>query len=155
MPDLITHFGTAYFTERITGRPSLRILFYAGVLLPDLLTRPIYILIPDLYWPLMPLHTPVGLVVTCLLFATFFEESIRKKAFAALFSGALLHLGVDQLQGNLIGGYELLYPFTWDYYSLKLFGPDDSLYIVPPLILVMAITEGVIRHRRRSRKGTP
>ncbi|MFC1718855.1 hypothetical protein ACFL6S_34705 [Candidatus Poribacteria bacterium] len=72
MPDLVTHISAAYLVRR--GTKSIAqagALFYLGVILPDLLTRPVNILLPPLYWFVMPLHTPLALTMVCLLLSYF------------------------------------------------------------------------------------
>ncbi len=68
MPELVTHISAAYIVSRGTKSiTQTAALFYLGAILPDLLTRPVNILLPPLYWFVRPLHTPLALTMVCLL----------------------------------------------------------------------------------------
>ena len=64
-------------------------------MLPDVLSRPFYILFPALHWWVMPLHTPVGMVIVCWSIAGLFQSSERRRVFIALAGGVFVS-GLDQ-----------------------------------------------------------
>ena len=93
MPDLLSHYAVAHLAVQRWRRP-VAVLFLLGTLLPDLLTRPLYILWPQTYWLVMPLHTPVGFAIMGWMIAALFPNGERRSVFWALLLGALLHFSV-------------------------------------------------------------
>lgn len=147
MPDLVTHTAAAYFA----GRPFLdrhkRILLYLGAILPDVLTRPFYILIPNLYYYTIGIHTPIFMLIVIALFAEFFEPGIRKTAFLYLLLGVLFHFALDILQKHLSTGYYWLFPFSWHSFEIGLFWPNQVIPFIPLWILGVFVMEFIIRKR--------
>jgi hypothetical protein len=149
VPDLATHLATGYLvaeTRQGVSREA-KTLFLVGNLLPDLLTRPFYTFFPGLYWAFAPLHTPVGLVLACSVASCAFEKRLRGAAFRALALGAALHLLLDALQKRVVDTYGILFPFAWKDVYVGLFWPDESLYVLPVLVVAILAREAV-RHSR-------
>lgn len=150
MPDLVTHTFSAYLLGYHRVLRDVRWLFYFAVLLPDLITRPIYILRPQWLDFTVAMHTPIFMVFVCLLLAELFDETLRKPARRALLAGCGLHFLLDLLQRHLASGYFWLFPFSWKSFEVGLFWPEATLPLVPVWILAMVCFE-VIRHLRRQR----
>lgn len=150
MPDLVAHLASGYVCAApFWGRTSVRLLFWTGVLLPDLLTRPFYILFPPAFWPVMPMHTPIGyLCAVGLLVQVFAERHLRKTAFWSLSAGGLLHFALDALQRHIGDGYHWLFPLSWCSYSEGLFWPEDSLQVLPWCVGVIILNELWFRTQR-------
>jgi membrane-bound metal-dependent hydrolase YbcI (DUF457 family) len=119
-------------------------------MLPDLLTRPAYILFPDLFWFVFPLHTPLVLLFVCYACSFFFEEVHRQCVFTALFAGAFGHILLDFIQKSFTLSYAPLFPFSYARFSLNLLDPDDTLLLIPVLLVVIA---GVWLARHIKNKG--
>ena len=151
MPDLITHVSVAYFLRKPFRISAHTPLFFLGTILPDILTRPVYIIFPNLYRFVYPLHTPFTLILVCALISYFFEEKTRKVVFSSLFLGVLLHLLLDVFQKHLIGSNFWLFPFSDIDVGFGLFWQDDSVYAVP-LLLLMIIVSKIFFSSRLSRK---
>ena len=149
MPDLLTHFSVAYLLRRNAKTPHLRATFYLGAILPDIVTRPVYILYPKAFWAIMPLHTPIALTLLCLLISYVFHNSIRKIVFANLTLGVYLHLFLDLFQKHITPEYRWLFPFSWKAYEIGLFWPEASLYALPFVIAIVMIMEFIIWIRQR------
>jgi hypothetical protein len=149
MPDLATHLAAGYLVAETRQGVSqeAKALFLVGNLLPDLLTRPFYAVFPGLYWAFAPLHTPVGLVLACGIASYAFEKRLRGMAFRALALGAALHLLLDALQKRVIDVYGILFPLAWKDVYLGLFWPDESLYVLPALVVAILAREAVRRGR--------
>ena len=150
MPDLLSHLLSARIagTALRSNRRGWLVMLLFGALLPDLLTRPFYILWPATYWFVNPLHTPVGIFLTCLALSEFFIPAQRNVAFVMLLAGSALHLLLDLLQKHEHGGYALLFPFSWDRLEFGLFWPEQTLWGLPFWLLVY----GLILWRNKYRK---
>lgn len=149
MPDLITHAAAAYFVTRSQRWQKYRILFYLGAILPDILSRPFYILFPKLFKLTTAVHTPIFVLIFCLLLAQLFERSLRKPALLALLTGSGLHFGMDLCQRHLIGGYFWLFPFSWRTFELGLFWPEDTVRLIPIWISLVLASEGILWWKNR------
>jgi len=153
MPDLVTHFAAAYFLKVPNRWSRFRVPFYLGALLPDLLARPLSILYSPSGYAMYSLHTPVVSVIVCLLIAQFFEREIRTGVRANLLLGIALHFCLDIFQKHITVSYYWFFPFSWKTFELGLFWPEDSLKLVPVLVILMIIAETVIQVQKRSRKS--
>ena len=148
MPDLATHVLATHLVSR--ARPGWR-MFYAplllGTILPDLLTRPLYMLFPAAFWFVFPLHTPLVLALVCYVLSFLFEERLRVKVFMAMYTGVLFHIGLDLLQKSVTRAYAPLFPFSWARWSAGLFWPDEGLLLLPVLL---TLTLGITLRRYKS-----
>ena len=149
MPDLSTHLAVAYGVRQpFPALARYGPVFYLGAVLPDVLTRAVYILWPQAFWLVAPLHTPVGLVLVCWLAALLFEEVWRKGAFLSLLAGVGMHFGLDLLQRHVVSAYFPFFPLSWVSPGGGLFWPDDSLYALPFLLAGIAAWE-LVRRRKQ------
>jgi len=141
MPDLVTHLSIAYLLKTISKRwlffLEFSIFFYFGTILPDILTRPLYILSPNVYWAVLPLHTPLPILFVCLSISYLFDERIRKGVFFTLVTGAYLHLFLDIFQKHIQPEVFLLFPFSWKSFNVGLIWPEESLYAIPFWIVII------------------
>lgn len=149
MADLITHAATALLWKRWRGGGDLP-AFTAGVLLPDLLGRVPAIGFTRLHDRLglpipqglmtgwLPLHLPLGMLLSSGALAFLFPEQGRGRVFRALLGGQILHLAVDLLQHHFSGGYALFYPLSLWSCELGLLGSEDTVFLAPALVLLTA-----------------
>ncbi len=158
MPDLITHTAIAHLAGKPfeIRKPSahaapLRILLYIGVMLPDLMSRPWYILSPSIHDWVVAFHTPSGMLVTCAFASLLFERTLRKRAFTGLFFGSLLHLAVDCLQKQVTGNNFWLFPFSWKNFGIGLFWAGEAMPFVPAWIALVLLMEVLLRRRKSNR----
>jgi hypothetical protein len=159
MPDLVTHTAVAHLIRRPfdlkkapAKAPSLLILFYLGTILPDILTRPWYILFPATHDWTLPFHTPAGALVACGLLALLFKPGYQKKAFSLLGAGSILHLVLDGFQKQIIGNNFWLYPFTWKDFGYGVIWPGEIMKYIPCWIVAVILLEIGIAFYRRARK---
>ena len=160
MPDLITHMAVSHIIRRPyeiiqkdkTALP-FRSLFYLGTILPDILTRPFYIIFPATYNWTYPFHTLLGMGLTILLISQFFDPSIRKRIFLNLTAGMVLHFLVDALQVQLHGNNFWLFPFSWKNFSYGIATAGQMIEYIPFWIVAIIIFEGVIYWIRRVRQA--
>ena len=157
MPDGVTHFAAAYLLGNLFPRDRATVLFYVGAVLPDVLARPAgYLFHRPIYSGFQPLHLPLGYLLAALFISLFFEARLRKKAFVLLLLGGFLHLAMDALQLHVGGrGYLLLFPFSWTTFEAGWFRPEASLSLVPYLLPLMLLIEGVryMMGRKRAAQG--
>lgn len=150
MPDLVTHVASAYFVVRSPRFRRYRIFFYLGTILPDLLSRPIHIMRPQWYAFSIAVHTPLFMLVSCLLLAELFPSFRRRTVFGYTFSGTLLHFLLDMLQRHLGDGYYWLFPFSWQSFELGLFWPESSSALIPIWMAAISMIEWGLYRRRKS-----
>lgn len=149
MPDLVTHFTAAYLLKIPRRWSRFRVPFYLGAILPDLMSRPFYIVYPPAGYFIFSLHTPVILIVVCFLIAQFFEREIRSGVRANLLLGIALHFSLDLLQKTTIAGYFWLFPFSWKDLDLGLFWPHESIRLVPVWIGLVIALEAMLRLKKK------
>jgi hypothetical protein len=148
VPDLVTHTVIAHlvrrpfdFVEPARTVPSLRVLFYLGTVLPDLLTRPWYILYPATHDWTFPFHTPAGALLACGLIALLFEPGLQKKAFSLLAMGSVLHFVLDGFQKQIIGNNFWLYPFSWKDFGYGVIWAGEIIRYIPYWLGLVALLE--------------
>lgn len=161
MPDLITHVSLAHILIRgfhAFKRTSLKFhapeiwLFYMGTMLPDLLTRPVYILFPAAkHWTVF-LHTPLAMLMVTLILTLCFEERTRARVFSYLASGALIHFLADALQKQVIGNNFWFFPFSWHNFSLNLIWAHEFMVVLPVVLGSIVFMEAMIYLKQRTGK---
>lgn len=137
----MTHTLVAHLAGRPATNRPLAFCFVLGSVVPDVFTRPFYIIWPATYWWTMPLHTPAGIAVLCWTLAQFFAAEVRGKVLAAFIAGAMLHLLLDLFQRHVAGGYYLFFPFSMRATRAGLWWPEDSLDFLPVLIGIVVVFE--------------
>ena len=158
MPDLVTHIAISHLIKRPFefGKTNsttipIRVLFYLGTILPDILTRPWYIIYPPTMEWTFPIHTPFGMLLISSLLALFFDCSIRKKAFVFLMAGASLHFLLDGMQRKLVYTEHWLYPFSWKAFGFHVMWAEDILFLIPVWLVMILLLEGLIWKVKKSR----
>jgi len=148
MPDLITHVAVSHLIKRPfelksaeKSATAFRIIFYFGTVLPDILTRPFYILFPAIYNWVIFFHTPAGTILASAFVALFFETTIRKKVFINLVTGAGLHLFMDALQKQISGNNFWLFPFSWKDFGFGIAWPGEIMYFIPLWLALVILME--------------
>ena len=152
MPDLVTHLATGYVGAiPFRRRATLRLVFLTGVLLPDLLTRPFYILWPATFEFVRPLHTPLTYAVACWLITQLFaDRESRSAVLTGLLAGGLLHFAADALQRQFLKPYLWLFPVCRCETRWGLFSTEASIDALPvTATIAVAICAAVAVHDRR------
>lgn len=143
MADLVTHVAAVYLPARtLLGDARVRALVYLGACLPDLLYKAGLYLLGAPTWFCEPTHSPLGLMPLCGAAALLFEERWRRRAFGALWGGALVHLAVD-LGKDYMGSGVILwaFPLTMDRIELGWYAPEDTIFFMAPAAAVIGIVE--------------
>ena len=136
MPDLVTHTASAWFFLRFRC-PKCRSIFYLGVILPDLLSRSLYILWPHLYGYTLAIHTPVMMFVVILWAGFLFDSQNRPMVRRWLFAGVSLHFFLDIFQRHLYGGYYWFFPFSGKTSTWGLFDTETSIRWIPVWLMIL------------------
>ena len=135
MPDLVTHLCSAQLVRKLF-RLRFFPIFALGVILPDLISRPLHIVFPPAYWFVVPLHSPIVCLLYCMLLSLLFSREIRRTVFLYLSGGVALHLALDSLQKQLQPTYFWLFPFSWKSWWAGIFWPEQALFMLPVTIAV-------------------
>ncbi|MCX6356668.1 MAG: hypothetical protein NT045_02130 [Candidatus Aureabacteria bacterium] len=100
MPDLITHLCSLQVVRQFVRVRHLSVVML-GVILPDIISRPLHIFFPATYWYMAPLHSPLVCLLYCLLVSLLWAPELRRGVFLALLAGVALHLLFDSMQNQL------------------------------------------------------
>ncbi|MBN1783032.1 hypothetical protein JW948_17995 [bacterium] len=159
MPDLITHMAFSHVLIRIyeqirnsPHRSACRVLFYLGTILPDILSRPWYIVFPKLHAVTLAMHTPAGMLLVCLIVALLFETPVRKPVFLYLWAGTWAHFLLDAFQKQLIYNNYWFFPFTWKAVGWGIAGAGTILEWIPvwlACVLVFELSIFIINRKKR------
>lgn len=136
MPDLLTHSLAVYPLKH--KYPKFISIILLGAVLPDVVARIPGILFPHqstISWFQVSLHTPVSLLLISLLLSFFFSEKQRRTIFFWLLTGVAIHLFLDLFQKSLLVGYFWLFPFSFKSFWIPLIWPNDTVFLIPILIL--------------------
>lgn len=164
MPDLLSHalLGHALYRlqrDEVASRPGAYALVMLGSLLPDLvswLPMNVYLKLeaaldlpsePERYFP--PMHSPILVLLWCLLLALCFVPRERKSALAGLGLGAAGHVVLDLLQRKYDGGYLVFYPLELRRHQVGLVSQDAWYVWIFVNGSCCLLLESVRRLRRR------
>ena len=141
MPDLVTHTASVWLFLRLRKCQYCRSIFYLGSILPDLLSRSLYILWPQLFGYTIAIHTPVMMILVVLWAGFLFEPLDRSMVRGWLLAGVGLHFLLDIFQRHLYGGYYWFFPFSWKTSTWGLFDTETSLYWIPVWLVIIFVYE--------------
>jgi len=105
------------------------VLVMIGTLLPDIfkLYLPLRLIWANAGDALMLFHIPAGTLLVCGLCALLFEAGMRKRVFLLFAFGMMMHYALDVLLISVTGGLMLLYPLSWETWTLDLIRPNNWL----------------------------
>lgn len=149
MPDLVTHGFAAWLLIRPQRWRKVRLLFFFGTFLPDVISRPLYILFPRWQSCTVAMHTPLFALLSGLLAAEFMAPELRRAARAAISAGIVLHFSLDVMQSHLGAGYYWFFPFSWRSFELGWFWPEATVAWIPLWLAIFTGGEVVLAWRRR------
>lgn len=156
MADLLVHYTAAHVLGKPMRDRRLRVIFYLGNCVPDLLYKTFYYLTASPGWYEEPTHSPLMLVVASYALALLFEERLRRAAFGLLLAGSLCHVLID-FGKNYMGMGVILwaFPFSMDTAELGWYHTEESLLAWPWCVAILAVTEGAWWAVRKARSGKP
>jgi len=152
MVDWTTHLGLGWLlskTKKLEKTP-----FLVGCVLPDLVRWPGYplqlIINARLIDALLkPTHTILGALLLSIAASSVFTD-YSPRTTLALFAGSVLHLALDTLMKARIGyGVYLLWPLSWNAYSLDLISVFDP---IPPIISLALCCLVLLYERKHPQK---
>ncbi|MGB9980302.1 metal-dependent hydrolase [Methanobacterium sp.] len=132
MPDWITHILAAWMICTILSfkykqiNPAYTVVCMVGALIPDTfkIVIPLGLMGIKVENLLMPLHLPIGSLITASIFTLFFKDH-KKLVLSLLVLGVITHYALDLLLINLNGGMVMLFPFSWNSWTLDVVPNDD------------------------------
>ncbi len=153
MPDLAVHVCAAIVAGKAIRDPGSRALFYAGNCLPDLAFKTLQLgaFSPV---PFMEVtHTPFGILCLSYAAALPFTQPWRRRAFACLALGSLLHIAMDAAKSYLGHGVILWgFPFSLVRHEFGWYPPETSSTVLLPwavgAVLLAEGAEALLRRRR-------
>ena len=136
MPDLLSHVLFILIACELVNFKKKGLLLF-GAILPDIVAKIVLFgfivkLPKELASTLIVLHSPIPLFFLIILIGLFFKD-----VFSAVYLigvGALSHILLDCLNAHYLYGIRLLFPFSWNYYRINLFWPDQYLWVLIPLL---------------------
>jgi hypothetical protein len=156
MPDLITHVALGHLVIRPldwktprTDSSIMRHVFFLGCILPDIVTRPWYIVFPSTHGWTFFLHTPIGAFLLCAFLAQFFEKSISKNVFTHLLAGSGFHFFIDAFQKQVVGNSAWLFPISYRHIGFGIAWTDQIMDLLPLWLALVVVLEIAIRLSRR------
>jgi len=150
MPDLLTH--TLFVTPLKSKFSKSFIFILLGTILPDIFGRMLGIVFPNsgfIAWLQIGIHTPVSLILIAYIISFFFEEKDRKTIFIYLIIGIYIHLLLDLFQKTTTFGYLWLFPFSFSYFNIPLIWPDETIFLIPLLILINLLIYLIIKKNKK------
>ena len=138
MPDWLTHSLAGWITGKTT-RIEIS-LVVIGSLIPDISKLYLgfnWLLNSKTQDTFLPIHTPLGAVLIACVIACCFPDI--KKALVPLGVGVATHFVLDLLLLNVSGGMPLLFPFSWEEWSLNLIRSDDYMMTVYAILAAVVV----------------
>ena len=140
MPDLVSHAIIGLLLcELLNIKPKSLVVL--GALLPDLLSKfeLLHLFFPfgdRLYWILMPLHTPIGLILATFLVIHFFNYN-KKRSYILITLGWVSHILADwMINRHLYIGSFLWFPFSWKTSEIGIAWPEEFYLVLIPLVAI-------------------
>jgi hypothetical protein len=149
MPDWISHVLVGLIICELFNikRKSLVLI---GVLLPDLLLKfkmlSLFNLVSEgnVFWALVPFHSPAGLLLLTVLIIPIFRFD-KIKAFSLISIGWVSHILVDITHRHIMyTSMYVLIPFSWANIELKWLWPD-KYYVILAITIVAYVLVKVIK----------
>ena len=139
--DFLSHYAIGHTGGKFLKDARVRVLFYMGNFLPDLVFKAFLYITNSATWFCEPSHSPVVLIFICYSFSLLFEEILRKPIFWALLIGSYLHLFLDAFKSYMGQGVVLwAFPFSMNRFEFGLLHPYETLYLMlPSTLLIIAV----------------
>ena len=145
MPDIISHLASGYIVRNFrfkweTLQRSFPLVLF-GLVLPDLLSRPYWIIGPGYFFTAHYFHTPFACFLQTLVLSCFFAPGHRNMAFRAITLGWVFHQSFDLFQRSLDPDYYYLFwPLLTRPFRIGLFWAGNWPYVAGATVLFAVIT---------------
>jgi hypothetical protein len=153
MADLIAHTAFASGLIRSPRFFRFRSVLYVGTVLPDILSRPVYILMPQLYPYTVAIHTPVFMAALSLFLCQFFHANLRAAILKYLWVGIALHFILDLFQKHTFPDYFWFFPFSWKSFEIGLYWAEDLFALIPVWIAIIVYGEFAARKANKKQQS--
>jgi hypothetical protein len=157
MPDTFTHIALPYILKNKIKHQIFYISLLIGSVLPDYFREFFSLILPQDYFGfVIQFHSIISGIAISILISALFKKQQRTKIFFGIFSGYILHLSFDLLQGYPCGSqiYVLL-PFL-NALNIGLVQEADWIYIFAGsfiVFLVYLMWQGISFIRKRENKN--
>ena len=149
MPDLAIHLAAASVARRALPGGAARMGLLLGTCLPDVAYKGLYLALHVPRDHAIVADTPVGVILLSYVACFLFVEEERRAAFGGLVAGSLLHLLLDALKAHLgMGGILVGLPLSLRPLGFEAYSPEQSVYLVLPVVAVALGIEWIARRRR-------
>ena len=144
MPDLATHITVAYLANKRAQLSAPMIM--TGAVLPDI-SRAMLFILPYHRYHLEAFHAPLTTLALAALLCLGFRPGTRRFVLLSVVIGAATHYLLDLFQYHYSGGYYWFFPFSLARYEIGIAGTEDSLFVLPLLLIVAGILIWREKHR--------
>ena len=144
VPDLLTH--TLFVLPLRYRYPKAILFILLGTILPDVLGRIAGVFMSGstiVGWYQLSVHTPFSMILFIYALSFLFPQKERKNlpagrrgVFAFLIMGTFIHFFLDFFQKQINIGNLWLFPLSFKTFSLPLIWPDETIFLIPILILI-------------------
>jgi membrane-bound metal-dependent hydrolase YbcI (DUF457 family) len=148
MPDLLTHLVAARVPGTFLRDRRLQALLVIGTFLPDIAAKGLYWVMQSRESFTAASHSVLGVLLISYLACLFVEESIRRRGFALLTLGGLIHVLVDLSKDNLgVGSARPFVPFSPVGIEFGWIYPENVIYLIPIDAAILAVVWLLERRR--------
>lgn len=142
MADLFVHYSIGHTGGKFLHDKRIRVIFYVGNFLPDIVFKTFCYFTNSPTWYCEPSHSPLVLLVICYSITLLFQEELRKNVFWALVIGSYLHIIIDSFKSYMGSGVILwIFPFSMNRIEFGWYHPDETIYLIIPAVVLIAIAE--------------
>ena len=145
MPDLISHTASVFLARNFFSKFSVFkgnyftiVLF--GVIMPDLIARPAWIVSNQLFLSVQFFHTPIACFMQTILISCCFNTRQRVTVFYALNIGWVIHQAFDLLQLAPTKYYYIFWPLYDQPITLGLFLVENWPWVALLTVLMAVLT---------------
>ncbi len=150
MPDLAIHLAAAAVARRALPGQAARMGLLLGTCLPDVAYKGLNIALHVTRDYAVVADSPVGVILLSYAASFLFVEEERRAAFGGLVAGSLLHLLLDACKAHLgMGGILVGLPLSLRPLGFEAYSPEQSVYLVLPVVALALGLEWIARRRRR------
>ncbi len=156
VPDLFTHILVAWTVGTILSfrwkqfdGPNISLIM-VGSVIPDI--SKIMLLFnyfhDNVHEIIAPIHLPIGSLVVAGIFSLFFQD--KKMTLFLMSLGIATHYILDLMLINSTGGIYLLFPLSWNMWTLNLISNTD--YNITIIALIIALMVYLFKNRIKNYK---
>lgn len=132
MADLFTHFVAARVPGGWVRDRRLQALLVLGTFLPDIVGKGLRFVLQSHNSSPLATHSLAGVLLLSYLACLFVEEGLRRRGFAMLVGGGMIHLLVDLAKDHQgMGAVFPFLPFSAAGVELGWIHSENVIYLIP------------------------